>query len=218
MFFSAKLFKQSPKSQLGLKITSQISSQVELLVSWSTSLDCQSMFSVFNSRKSFFVSKKIVHCKNFEQNNKSSFFLSATAFCDAASRQKFCSAYFRAFAARALEADWLQRGSLGRRPAARAAQKWADGRGEVRRRYHVIPLISTKNSKIKSASQWVRACESVCGKYVCECERVRAWGWARGPKLFRGRSVACLRSPTSPPPPTSSSLPLLTSARHVVQR
>ena len=70
MFFSAKLFKQSPKSQLGLKITSQISSQVELLVSWSTSLDCQSMFSVFNSRKSFFVSKKIVHCKNFEQNNR----------------------------------------------------------------------------------------------------------------------------------------------------
>ena len=70
MFFSAKLFKQSPKSQLGLKITSQISSQVEVLVSWSTSLDCQSMFSVFNSRKSFFVSKKIVHCKNFEQNNR----------------------------------------------------------------------------------------------------------------------------------------------------
>ena len=31
---------------------------------------CQSMFSVFNSRKSFFVSKKIVHCKNFEQNNR----------------------------------------------------------------------------------------------------------------------------------------------------
>ena len=148
MFFSAKLFKQSPKSQLGLKITSQISSQVELLVSWSTSLDCQSMFSVFNSRKSFFVSKKIVHCKNFEQNNRQKvinlrrrlsrslacvpcsdfdgdalFFLSATAFCAAASRQKFCSAYFRAFAARALEADWLQRGSLGRRPAARAAQK-----------------------------------------------------------------------------------------------